>query len=227
MFLKFRRKREDQDAVPIPHRGARWYFFLLFDHFFRLMGLNILTLACCLTVVLLPAGITAACRAVLMLVRGSGGMFWEEYRAEFKNRFFAKLGIWLLMMLTPLTLAMWGRMFGLGSHITEWIIYISLLISFAAQAYFFVVIAAMDLAPVTCLTNALGLMVLEWPTTLAFIVIVVASVVLGVLLYPYSVIVLFLVFFSCTILFVCQRCLHILEKRQLLLPRGSRLEDSI
>lgn len=225
MFPKIRLKHIDQDATPIRHQGVKWYFFLLFNHFPRFLGLNILTLGCCLSIVLFPAGMSAACRATLMLARGHGGLFWEEYKLEFKDRIIGKFAFWALMMLMPLALAIWARILGLDNHVGEWVLYIGLLLSFAAQAYFFVVAAAMDLPLGSCLTNALGLMVLEWPTTLAFIAALVLMVILGFLLYPYSVVFAVLLFFSCMILFVCQRCLHIFRKRELLLPRSDSKEE--
>lgn len=226
MLPKIRLKKTEQDAVAISHEGVKWYFFLLFNHFFRLMGLNLLTIACLLSVVLFPTGMAAACRAVLVLTKGRGGLFWEEYRLEFKDRILKKFGAWALMMLIPVALALWTRIFGLDAHISEWILYIGFLLSCAVQAYFFVVTAAMDLPLSDCLINAFALAVLEWPTTLAIAAALILTAALGILLYPYSTMVLFLLFFGCFILFVCQRGLQILRKRDLLLPRSGEDPES-
>lgn len=217
-MLKFRSQKGDKDAAPIKRTGLFWYIFLLTNHFFRLLGLNLLTLACCATVVLAPAALSAACKSVLMMVKGEGGLFWEDYRQEFKERFPQKLGYWLMMQLVPLALSLWSHIFGAPGAVVEWILYIGLLFSAVVQSYFFTMVAAVELPLSVCLKNALLLTVLELPTTLSLLVVFVAVLVGMYLLYPYSLILLFILF-SAMILFICQQCRAVFLKRELMLPR--------
>lgn len=215
---KIRLKKQDRDVDPVKRTGIYWYIFLLSNHFFRMLGLNLLTVACCATVVLAPAAVSAACKAVLMMVKGEGGLFWEDYRQEFREKLPQKLGYWVMMMLVPLSVALWCRMFGMPAEVAEWILYFGLLLSAVVQAYFFTMAAAVELPLATCMKNALLLTVLELPSTLLMLAVFAAVLVGMYLLYPYSIPLLFIVF-SGTILFICQTCRAVFLKRELMLPR--------
>ncbi|MEA4969367.1 MAG: DUF624 domain-containing protein [Candidatus Pelethousia sp.] len=197
--------------------GAGKYFYLLFTHFFRLFALNLLLLVCCLPVITIPAAITGACRAVCSIIRGDSCYFWREFYEEFKTRFLGKLGCWLLLMLLPFSLMLWTYMLGGGSGVTEPVFLSAMTISILTQCYFFVLTAVVELPLGLCLKNAALLLVLEWKDTLCMLVVLTALAFLLYNLYPYSLVPAAIILPSGTVLFVCRRCLDILERRHLLL----------
>lgn len=215
------RKQQKQER-PISKDGFLWCFYLAGTHLFRLFGLNLLTLLCCCTVVLTPAGITAANRACAALLHGRSGLFWEEYREEFKANFGKKLGYWLLLLAVPVGLGLWTHLLGFSEQVTEWSIYVLLALSTVLQAYFFNLTALVDLPVSTSLKNAGLLMMLEWKTTLSFLAAFALILAAVYFLFPYSVLALFFLLLSAMILCVCQQCHRVFVRRELLLPRETK-----
>ena len=214
-----RKQKKQKPDRPIPKDGFLWCYYLLGNHFFRFFGMNLITVLCCASVVLAPAGISAACRACAMLLRGKSGLFWEEYREEFKANFLKKLLCWAMMLMVPVGLGLWTYILGFGAKVTEWAIYILLAVSFLLQVYWFNLISLVDLPLGTNVKNAVLLLILEWKTTVVFGV-VLATVTAGVyFLFPYSLVVLFSALLSAMILLISQQCQRIFTRRGLLLPR--------
>ena len=216
-----RKQKKQRPERPIPKDGFLWCYYLLGNHLFRFFGFNLLTLFCCATVVLFPAGMSAAFRACTMLLRGRSGLFWEEYRDEFKADFFKKLGCWIMMILIPLGLGMWTHILGFSPAVTERTICVLLFLSVIFQAYWFNLIVLVDLPVGTNVKNAFLLMILEWKTTFVFGLAFFLILVVTYLCYPYSLPVLFFLLLSVIILCVCQQCQRIFARRGLLLPAES------
>lgn len=216
-----RKQKKQRPDRPIPKDGFLWCYYLLGNHLFRFFGFNLLTIFCCATVVLFPAGMSAAFRACAMLLRGRSGLFWEEYRDEFRSDFFKKFGCWSMMILIPLGLGMWTYILGFDTAVTEWTICVLLFLSVIFQAYWFNLIVLLDLPVGTNVKNAFLLMILEWKTTLVFGLAFALILAATYLSYPYSLPVLFFLLLSVIILCVCQQCQRIFARRGLLLPAVS------
>ena len=181
--------------------------------------MNLLTILCCASVVLAPAGISAACRACAMLLRGKSGLFWEEYREEFKANFLKKLLCWAMMLMIPVSIGLWAYILGFGAKVTEWLICVLMAVSILLQVYWFNLISLVELPLGTNVKNAVLLLILEWKTTVVF-GLVLSIVTAGMyFFYPYSLVVLFSALLSAMILFISQQCLRIFTRRGLLLPR--------
>ena len=214
-----RKQKKQKPDRPIPKDGFLWCYYLLGNHFFRFLCMNLITILCCASVVLAPAGISAACRACAMLLRGKSGLFWEEYREEFKANFLKKLLCWAMMLMIPVSIGLWAYILGFGAKVTEWLIYVLMAVSILLQVYWFNLISLVELPLGTNVKNAVLLLILEWKTTVVFGV-VLAIVTAGMYLYyPYSIVVLFSALLSAMILFISQQCLRIFTRRGLLLPR--------
>ena len=214
-----RKQKKQKKDRPIPKDGFLWCYYLLGNHLFRFFGFNLLALFCCATVILFPAGMSAACRACAMLLRGRSGLFWEEYRDEFKSNFLKKLGYWSMMILMPLGIGVWTNILGFSAAVTEGTICVLLFLSAILQAYWFNLIVLVDLPMSTNLKNAALLMILEWKTTLALGGLLALILVATYLFYPYSLAVLFFLLLSVMILCVCQQCQRIFARRGLLLSK--------
>lgn len=219
-----RKQKKQKPDRPISKDGFLWCFYLGGNHLFRFFGLNLVTLLCCASVVLFPAGVSAACRACAMLLRGKSGLFWEEYREEFKANFGKKLGYWTMLLLVPVSLGLWTYILGFGEAVTEWVIYVGLAVSVLLQAYWFNLISLVDLPMGTNLKNAVLLMILEWKTTLVFALAFGGILAVMYFLYPYSLLALFFLLLSAMILCVSQQCRRIFTRWGLLLPREMKTD---
>lgn len=87
-----RRKKD----MPLPKGGSRRFFYLLWNHFWTLVKLNLFMIVFSLPVVTIPAAICAADRVAVQLARNGYVLLWEEFRDEFKADFFRSLPLGLL-----------------------------------------------------------------------------------------------------------------------------------
>ncbi len=210
--------RPPETETGAPPGGGR-YFYLLFTYFFRLFALNLLMLLCFLPVVTVPAAVTGASRALCSLIRGNPSYFWEEFRMEFRDRFFGKLGVWALLTLLPVSLSLWVRLLGGGAGLAEAVFLGAGTLFALLQCYFFTLVSIVELPLWVCLKNAALLLVLEWRNTLFLFFTLAALAFLGYNLYPYTLAPLAVILVSGTALFVCGRCMGVFERRRLLLDK--------
>ena len=88
--------RREGRGLPAPREGARRFFYLFWNHAWKLIRLNLLFLACCIPVVTMPAALCAMDRALIVLVREGNVLLWEEFWDEFKKDFWRSLPLGLL-----------------------------------------------------------------------------------------------------------------------------------
>lgn len=207
----------------ISREGFAWCLYLIGSNLLKVVWLSLITGICCATLVLAPAAITGGYRGLLVLLRGKGGLFWEDFREDFTDRFLKKLGLWLLMLLVPVAVGLWLYIFGTDVAIVRWVILIGLLLSLVVQAYFFPMLAAMKISLGDCLKNALLLTVLEWKTTICFLILIALVGYGSYLLFPYSIPVLCFILISCMMLVICQQVRRIIIRRGLYLPEENKM----
>ena len=75
-------------GIPAPSGGSRRYFYILYTHFFKLVGLNLLTLLFSLPVVTAPAALCAADRVYLLLLKDGNCFLWQDFIKEFREEAF-------------------------------------------------------------------------------------------------------------------------------------------
>ena len=88
--------RREGRGLPAPREGARRFFYLFWNHAWKLIRLNLLFLACCIPVVTMPAALCAMDRVLIVLVREGNVLLWEEFRDEFKKDVWRSLPLGLL-----------------------------------------------------------------------------------------------------------------------------------
>lgn len=209
----------------VSREGFAWCLYLMGTHLFRMVGLSCLLSLCCATVILAPAAITGAMRGFLVLLRGRGGLFWADFREEFRDQFGKKLGLWLLMMLLPVAVGLWGHMLGLSPSAVKWIIGVGALLSLVLQSYFLVMTAALELPAETVLKNAVLLLLLEWRTTIVFLVLFAAMIAAAYLTFPFCVPLLCFLLIGCIMLLVCQQVRRVILRRGLYLPAEKEIVE--
>lgn len=203
----------------VSREGFAWCLYLMGTHLFRMVGLSCLVSMCCATVVLAPAAITGAMRGFLVLLRGRGGLFWADFREEFRDQFGKKLGLWLLLMLLPVAVGLWGYMLGISPSAVKWIVGVGMLLSLVLQSYFMVMTAALELPVETVLKNAVLLLFLEWRTTIVFLMLFAILIAAAYLTFPFCVPLLCFLLIGCIMLLVCQQVRRIILRRGLYLPQ--------
>ena len=103
---------EPKSNKKISRTGFAWCLYLAGSNLLRMVWLSVITSLCCVTVIFAPAAITGANRGLLILLRGRGGLFWEDFREDFLDRFWKKPGMWLIMMLLHIAIGRWVYMPG-------------------------------------------------------------------------------------------------------------------
>jgi len=84
MEFGFKRNSREGSGLPAPREGVRRYFYLLWNHFWTFIGVNLMFVAFSLPVVTLPAALCAMDRVFIKLVRDGYALVWLEFRDEFK-----------------------------------------------------------------------------------------------------------------------------------------------
>lgn len=199
----------------ISREGFAWCLYLMGTNILRNLWLSVLLAVGCVTVVFAPAVITGANRSILILLRGRGGLFWEDFREDFMDRFFKKLGYWLMMMLVPVAIGLWLYILGAPSGTVTTVILVGLLLSLVLQTYFFVMLAALEISLTDCLKNAFLLLILEWKTSFVFFAAYAVIIFAAYLSFPYSIPVLCFYLFSCIMILTCQQVRRIIIRRGL------------
>ncbi len=223
--LANKQKTTETTEKRISRTGFAWCLYLVGTNLMKMVWLSVIVFLCSCTVVLAPAAITGANRSLLILLRGKGGLFWDDFREDFLDRFGKKLGYFLLMLLIPVAIGLWLYILGAGAKTARIVILVGLLVSAVVQSYFFPMLAAMKLSLGDCLKNAVLLMVLEWKTTLCFLVLYGAAGMGAFFLFPYSIPVLCFLLIGCMMLVVCQQVRRIILRRGLYLAEQEQTEN--
>lgn len=210
-----KKNTEEKPNKKVSRTGFAWCLYVFGSNILRMLWLSVIVTVCCCTVILAPAAITGGNRSLLMLLRGRGGLFWDDFKEDFLDRFFKKLGYWLMMLLIPVAIGLWMYILGAEADLVRGVILVGLLISAVLQAYFFVMVAEVDLPLDKCLKNAVLLMFLEWKTTIVFLVCFAVVAFGAYMLFPFSIPVLCFLGISCMMLLVSQQVRRIILRRGL------------
>lgn len=88
--------RREGHGRPAPQAGGERFFYLLWSHGWKLVGVNLLFILFSLPIITLPAALCAMDRVLIKLARDGNVLFWEEFRDEFKGDFLRSLPLGLL-----------------------------------------------------------------------------------------------------------------------------------
>ena len=195
---------------PPPKEGAKRFFFILANHFGKMIALNLLFLAFCLPVLTIPAALCGANRVLINLVNEGHCFLWQDFIKEFKGSFFKSLpfGFLAAFLLLDSFLAYQIGVSGGGVRVGMAALAIALFgVCVLFSGYAFVFIAALPLKGRHIAKNALILMFTEWKTNLVILAGAAALPVLTALIaYRAPVIALTLllfIYFSFSRLLVC------------------------
>lgn len=78
-------KNKEGTGIPAPSSGYKRYFYILYTHFFKLVGLNFLTILFAVPLVTAPAALSAADRVYILLLKNGNCFLWQDFIKEFRE----------------------------------------------------------------------------------------------------------------------------------------------
>ena len=194
-----RAPKEDITEAP-PENGVRRFFFLLKTHFWKIITLNMLFVAFSLPVVTLPAALCGMNRVCVKLVREGNCFLWHDFWKEFKSEIIKSLPIGLLYLL-ELAAAYYSLSLSVSNGGVYGVIFgavgiLLLLVVTVGGGYVFAMLAMVQLTNRQILRNAAALAGLEMKKSLAILGLSILFAAIGLLLYPYSTLIMPFFYFS-------------------------------
>lgn len=203
-----------EDAAEIPKSGTGLFWFVLKNHWMRLILLNLLFCVCSIPVVTLPAAYGALIAVTMQWARRVPDV--EPFRAYFaawKPHFLAKTAVALLLCIAPASVAGYVYMFTANGAAFYALLFVFGLVSFLVQSYFFAQLAVLDIGVGSALKNAFLLLGVEWKCTLKLLATGGLLLVLSVVFTTYMIPFLALCVFSLTALSVSAEASDVIDRR--------------
>lgn len=203
---------------PPPERGIRRFGFLLWNHLWKLVTVNLLFIAFSIPVITMPAALCGMNRALIVLVREGNCFIWDEFWKEFKANLFKSLPFGLLsavlLFMSYYTLSVSTSSEDISLSIFAGAIGLFILgLTLLFSSFVFVLLPSLALNNRHIAKNAIILMVTEWKTDLIILGGTLGMVFLAVAFFPYTSILLLLIWFSLTQLMICAAVGEPLQRR--------------
>lgn len=203
-----------EDAAEIPKSGTGLFWFVLKNHWMRLILLNLLFCVCSIPVVTLPAAYGALIAVTMQWARRVPDVEpFRVYFAAWKPHFLAKTAVALLLCIAPASVAGYVYMFTANGAAFYALLFVFGLVSFLVQSYFFAQLAVLDIGVGSALKNAFLLLGVEWKCTLKLLATGGLLLVLSVVFTTYMIPFLALCVFSLTALSVSAEASDVIDRR--------------
>lgn len=200
-----------------PERGIKRFGFLLWNHVWKLVTLNLLFLAFSIPVVTMPAAVCGMNRALIMLVREGNCFLWDEFWKEFRANLFKSFpfGAMFAFLLFDSYYALSVDASGGGviGVLMTGVGYCLLILAALFFNYVFILLPALNLKKRYIAKNAFILMMTEWKTNMVIIGITLVSALFLVALFPFTVIPALLIWFAMAQLAVCVAVNDLMQRR--------------
>ena len=203
-----------EDAAEIPKSGTGLFWFVLKNHWMRLILLNLLFCVCSIPVVTLPAAYGALIAVTMQWARRVPDVEpFRVYFAAWKPHFLAKTAVALLLCIAPASVAGYVYMFTANGAAFYALLFVFGLVSFLVQSYFFAQLAVLDIGVGSALKNAFLLLGVEWKCTLKLLATGGLLLVLSVVFTTYMLPFVALCVFSLTALSVSAVVSDVIDRR--------------
>lgn len=220
--MKLFQQRNDRPDIPKDapkKKGAAKVFSTLWREFWGLIKLNILFILTCIPVVTIPASITAMSRITCTMVRDENYFLWVDYWKAFKRDFWKSFfgGLVFAALLAAFGVSVWFYMMLYGNS--------KLFIALAGTAvclvlavlmagfYYFPMLSMVDLPFKALIMNSFVVAFAGFKRTLLALAAFAAFFVLGIGLYPYSVIYIVFIMFSLSSLMIALAVYPVIDDR--------------
>lgn len=203
---------------PPPDKGIKRFGFLLWNHVWKLVTLNVLFLAFCVPVITIPAAFCGLNRVLIKLVREGHCFLWSDFWKEFKANFLRGMLFGLLcaaILFASYYFLSLSISYGQNGFdvITGAIGF--LLFGFAVlfSSYVFVFLPTLELNNMGIAKNAFILSVTEWKTNLVIVGSLLTTTLLTIAFFPYTIFVILIILFPFYQLIVCTAINGPLQRR--------------
>jgi len=183
---------EDLTAPP-PNGGIKRYFFLLHNHFGKLVSANLLFLLFSLPVITIPGSLCALNRICIQLSREGNCFVWDTFWEEFKSSVFRSMPIGLCMVVC---LASASYSISIGTVNTGAVAVafaalglMLLLLTIPAFSYAFILLPGVTLSIKAVLKDAFALEFVALGRSLLIFFLLIVSSLLLLALFPFSLLI--------------------------------------
>lgn len=193
---------------PPPKQGAKRFFFLLLNHPWKLVTVNLLFFVFCLPVLTIPAAFCGMNRVLIKLVRDGNCFLWSEFIKEFKANLFKSLPFgFISAFLLFASYYFFSLSISYGQNgfdiLTGAIGFFLLGFAVLFSSYIFVFLPTLALKNKSIAKNAFIMSATEWKTNLIIIGSLFLTVFFTIAFFPYTIIFLIFIAFSLYQLIVC------------------------
>lgn len=189
----------NKDECPFSWKN---YFRSIWDELFLMVRYNLMFLLCCISVVTIPAAITAMHHVFVRVARGEKPGFKEDALPVFKREFGRSLLAGVLILLA-LLVSVTGFLFYIRFASESLFLMIPAVISgsiallvYLMSSYIFTMLAILDLSLKDIIKNAYMLAILNIKYSLCSGIYILIIAAIGVLLFPVTVPLSLMVLFS-------------------------------
>lgn len=178
---------------PPPEKGILLFFFVLKNHFVKIVALNLLFILFSLPVITIPAALCAVNRVIIIVMRDGGCHLFSDFWKEFKGSFWRGLLIGVLYAAAMVLLYMCALYYPVlvGSKTVGIIMFavsLALMLFFTVViTYAFVMCAWFNLKVFAIIKNSLLIAVISPLQSLIMLVAPIGLNVLMILLFPKSI----------------------------------------
>ncbi len=202
----------------VPKGGLKRLFYLIWNHFGKLLIINIIFFLCCIPVITIPAALCALNRYLIKMYQDGYGFdmtdYWKEFRGQLLKSIPIGVPIGLLLFYGYyLTRMSYEFQNNKQAFIIQAIGIFCMIISVLFANFCFVILACLNLPNRYIIKDALILMICEWKSGLLSLIGSTFFGGISLLLFPYSIVFLLLGYFSLTQLLVCSSIFPAIRRR--------------
>ncbi len=198
---------ESKSNIAVPPTEIRQFWDILRLHYVELLGLNLLFAVTSIPIITIPAATSGMIDILLKWTRGQPVFFWSDYFDEFRNAFWGRLLIWLLLVIAPVSLSLYPTIIGVRLSVSL-IFILAGTFSLLFQIYFFPITVLVDIPVGAAIKNAVILSVIEWKLSIR-ILLITGIIIIASINYPF--VTLILVIFGLPVIFQLMLCVWVMK----------------
>lgn len=228
-----RKNRPDIPKNAKRKKGVVGFLEIFWREFFSLIGLNLLFLVTCIPIVTIPAALTAMNRITATMVQDKTHFLFVDYFRAFKRDFGKSLlgGVIILVMIAVFAFSTWFY-FSMGIENSKLFLLLTavscclLAMAVLCGIYFFSMLAIVELDFRSLFKNSFAMIGHSLKNSLiALFHVLIFGVLLGVGLFPYSVVYALFIMFALVNLLTSYVAVPAIEKHVLQIPEMKEEEE--
>lgn len=203
------------DAQAAPQNGMAGFWYLTRLYVWRIIGINLLFLLCCVPVLTIPASLCALNRYLVKMVRDRVGFSVHDYWKEWRAQLLPALPAGALCFL-PLFYGAYLISMSLSGQAGDMVFAFGLfwvMVGVLLAQYLFVLMSMVQLPFGQMIKNTVLLIFAEWKTSLAVLALSMAVLLASLATIPYSAVLLGVFGIAWVQLGICSLLQRAVQKR--------------